>query len=135
MKIHRTLQTLLVAALVLACWAPASGAASKDQEAKAEATAAGEWKEYWGTPGETDVTYHDQYRVTVAADGGVKVVIINRDQKIFEERLTGSLLTFKQRTDAFVVEYSLALNPDGSWLIGTATTPVKTYGVKWERTK
>ena len=95
----------------------------------------GEWKEYWGTPGQTDVTYHDEYRITRTADGKVLVKPLSGDEPISEIQFNQGLLSFNQRTYAFVVRYSLKLQPDGQWLIGTATTPVKTYPIKWERTQ
>ncbi len=98
-------------------------------------TVLGEWREHWGTPGQTTVTYHDLYRVYQASDGSIKVQIINRNQKISSENLNGSLLAFTQQTDAYTVRYLLNLQQDGKWLAGTATTPNGTYNVKWERTR
>lgn len=95
----------------------------------------GEWKEYWGIPGETDVTYNDQYGIVRTPDGKLKVSILNRNQSIWDERMDGGILTFKQRTDAFIVAYELKLQSDGKWLIGTATTPYKTVPIRWERLK
>ena len=94
-----------------------------------------EWKEHWGAPGKTDVTYHDAYRVTQTGEGKVKVEILNRNQRTFDERLEGRSLTFTQHTDTFVVKYSLALESDGQWLVGTARTPNEVVEVKWEKTK
>jgi len=94
----------------------------------------GEWKEHWGTPGETDVTYSDQYKISPADDSKVKVAILNRKQVIENEHLEGSTLTFTQHTDMYIVKYSLTLQPDNKWMIGTATTPDKVVKVKWERT-
>jgi len=93
----------------------------------------GEWKEHWGTPGQTDVTYNDLYRVTQTSGGNVKVQILNRNQKIYGEHLNGTVLTFSQRTDTLVVEYSLTLRQDGRWMVGTATTPKKAVDIKWEK--
>jgi hypothetical protein len=101
----------------------------------APASVLGEWQEYWGTPGETDVTYHDQYSVTQADDTAIKVTILNRKQLIINERVENNTLTFTQHTDNYVVRYSLTLQPDNKWMVGTATTPYKVVNVKWERTK
>lgn len=101
----------------------------------AGATVVGEWKEHWGTPGQTDVTYHDQYRVTRASDDKVTVEILNRKQTIEDEQLKQRTLTFTQHTDTYVVKYSLTLQQDGKWMNGTATTPEKVVNVKWERTE
>jgi len=107
----------------------------KNGRGAATVSVVGEWKEYWGTPGQTDVTYHDQYRVSQADDTTIKVTILNRNQLITEERLEKNTLTFTQRTDAYIVRYSLTLQPDNKWMVGTATTPKQVVDVKWERTK
>ena len=132
MKNYNAVLLLLVGLLLLAGCRTAS---TQDQLARPAITVLGEWKEHWGTPGQTDVTYHDRYRVTQTRDGNVKVQILSRNQRIYDEKLDGTLLTFTQRTDAFVVKYSLTLQQDGSWMVGTATTPQKVVKVKWERTK
>ena len=75
-----------------------------------------EWKEHWGTPGQTNVTYHDQYRVTRTSDNRVKVEILNRRQKTENEQLKQNLLIFTQHTDTYVVKYSLTLQQDGKWM-------------------
>jgi uncharacterized protein YegP (UPF0339 family) len=103
------------------------------QAPKATATFAGDWSETWGTPGQTDVTYHDHYRISQAGDGTFRVTILNRNQRITDERVENNTITFTQKTDAFLVKYSLALQPDGQWLIGTATTPKQVVNVKWQR--
>ena len=107
----------------------------REEVSKPAITVIGEWKEYWGTTGQTDVTYHDPYRVSRTSGGDVKVQILGRDQKIFNERLEGTVLTFTQKTDTFIVQYSLTLQQDGGWMIGTATTPEQVVKVKWEKTK
>jgi len=112
-----------------------TGQRSGDEASGLHASVCGEWKEHWGTPGQTDVTYNDGYRITRTTDGKVKVVITTRNQAIWDERLDQDLLTFTQRTDAYVVKYSLRLQSDGEWMLGTATTPYKVVSVKWERTK
>jgi hypothetical protein len=95
---------------------------------------AGAWKEYWGIPGETDVTYHDEYRIALRKDGVVMVEILNRDHRIERVAYQNGRLTFVLQT-TFAVEYDLALDPDDGWLKGTATTPEKTVPIKWERTR
>lgn len=108
---------------------------SKDGQGAATVSLLGEWREHWGTPGPTDVTYYDQYTVSRADDKTIKVTILNRKQLITNERFEKNILTFTQYTDAYVVKYSLTLQPDNKWMIGTATTPKKVVDVKWERTK
>lgn len=88
-----------------------------------------------GTPGQTDVTYHDQYKISQDGNGTIKVTILNRDQLIKDERVEKGTLTFTQRTDAYVVKYALTIQPDNTWLIGKAATPKEVFPVKWERTK
>ena len=94
----------------------------------------GEWKEYFGTPGQTDVKYNDVYRVTPDDDGRVKVQILKKRQPIFDERLEDGVLRFTQKT-TFEISYVLRLQPDGKWLLGTVTTPDKTFDVRWERVR
>lgn len=109
-----------------------SGSASNTLEFTA---ITGDWKEYWGTPGKTDVTYHDRYRISRTSSSAYEVKILNRKQRIYGEHYDGRTLRFSQRTNAFVVKYSLSLRKDGRWLIGTATTPKKTVDIKWQRIK
>jgi len=138
-KPARLLLCGVVAAMAFACSEccvpEASGGTKRGPEASATASAVGEWKEHWGTPGQTDVTYHDRYKVTRTTGSKLKVAIVSRKQRIWEERFVDGLLTFTQHTDTYVVKYSLKLRPDGKWLVGTATTPKKVVPVKWERLK
>jgi len=133
----KTLMALVITFLSLTTYATAQPATAKPADGQKQVfkTVITEWKEYWGTPGETNVTYHDQYRITQTSGGNVKVEILNRNQKTSNERLEGNVLTFTQHTDTFVVQYSLTLQPDGKWMVGTATTPKKVVNVKWEKTK
>lgn len=135
MRNHNAIWTLLAGLLLLAGCATAPRAPVQEQASKPTITVLGEWKEYWGTPGQTDVTYHDLYRVTQTVTGNVKVQILNRNQKTYDEQLDGTMLTFTQHTDTYVVRYSLTLQRDGRWMVGTATTPKKVVSVKWEKTK
>ncbi|MBM4311583.1 MAG: hypothetical protein FJ119_11660 [Deltaproteobacteria bacterium] len=130
-------QGFLVALLVwMACSACISADdAGKGAQGVTPASFVGEWSEHWGTPGQTDVTYHDQYKVRQEDNGAVKVTILNRKQLIKDERVEKDTLTFTQHTDRYVVKYSLTLQPDNKWMIGTATTPKEVVPVKWERTK
>ncbi len=111
-----------------------SGSKRPKNVAAGKQTLAGEWKEYWGTPGETDVNYNDRYRISIAADGTVTVAILEKDQRIENARIEGNRLTFQQFT-SFKLDYDLRLQPDGKWLVGTVTTPEKVVNVKWERIK
>jgi len=129
--IHAFLEAFLAVSL-LAC-ASAEGAPPPPQKSLPFCPIIGDWSEQWGTPGETDVTYHDQYRITQTADGGVNVQILHKNQSIFNVRFENNLLTFSQKTDAFVVKYALTLHQSYNLLSGTATTPKKAYDIKWTR--
>ncbi|MFO0868184.1 MAG: hypothetical protein U0935_04490 [Pirellulales bacterium] len=124
---------------LLACLAGAQGVAAvaiEDEVPRVSPTSfVGQWREHWGIPGETDVTYHDQYRVSQDESGAIQVIILDRKQTIKDVRVDRDTLTFTQHTDRYVVKYSLTIRPDHKWLIGTATTPKKVVPVKWERTK
>ena len=133
MRVPIRVGMLLMSLLLIAVGATTSRAADQDRVSKPAVTVAGVWSENWGTPGKTDVTYHDRYQVTQTMDGAVKVQILNRNQRIFDERFDGTVLTFKQRTDAFIVHYSLTLQQDGMSMVGTAVTPKKGYKIVWER--
>lgn len=98
------------------------------------ATAAGTWSEDFGKPGETDVTYHDQYEVSIDEDGTAQVKILVRNQKIENVRLAGNRLTFRLMT-SFWIEYDLRLEPDGNTMIGTAKTPNKLVNITWHRVR
>lgn len=92
----------------------------------------GVWKEYWGTPGKTDVTYNDRYRITKTGSGAYEVSIMNRTQRIYGESYNNGVLNFSQQT-SFTVKYALVLDSTGQWLVGTATTPKKSYNIRWQR--
>jgi hypothetical protein len=115
----------------------AQGAADASSLGNAQGAVAasfrGKWKEYWGTPGQTDVTYHDLYRVDQSDDMKIKVTVLSRKQWIHDESIDQSTLTFTQHTDYYMVKYSLTMQPGNQWMIGTATTPKKIFPVKWER--
>ncbi|MFA4944984.1 MAG: hypothetical protein WC789_09825 [Lentisphaeria bacterium] len=143
MRNHNTIYALMMGLLLLfaGCATPprtpvqeqvSKPAITVQQVSKPAITVLGEWKEYWGTP---DVTYNDLYRVTQTSGGNVKVQILNRNQKIYDEQLEGMILTFTQHTDTFVVRYSLTLQQDGRWMVGTARTPKQVVNVKWEKAK
>jgi hypothetical protein len=135
MRSHTTIWTLLVSVVLLAGCAFAPRTPVQEQLLKPTVTVLGEWKEHWGNPLHTDVKYFEQYRITQASGRNVKVQVLNRDQKIDDEQFNGTVLTFSHHTDAYVVKYSLTLQQDGRWLIGTATTPKKVVDVKWEKMK
>jgi|JI10StandDraft_1071094.scaffolds.fasta_scaffold24069_2 hypothetical protein len=96
-------------------------------------TLAGDWREFWGVPGETDVTYHDEYRV--ALDGGQAVVTaISEDHAdpITAVAVDGNQLDFVTHT-SFDIHYHLKLDATGAGMDGTATTPDKVVPIHWER--
>lgn len=89
----------------------------------------GKWQgeEYWGTrmPG--------QYRVTWTK-GVINVELLNRNEKIDDIWLDQNVLTFTQHTSSGWIKYSLKLQQDGNWMIGTAKTPERIWGdIKWKR--
>jgi hypothetical protein len=130
----------LLALLLVQCKSapPAPPAQVPENTAQAEpaapATIAGEWKEYWGIEGQTDVDYHDVYRVELADDGSVRVWLVgaHKEQEIVDEAYVDGTLTF-MLTTSFQVHYALRLEPDGDWLTGSATTPKQTVPIRWER--
>ena len=84
-------------------------------------------------PGETDVTYHDEYRVTL--DGGQAVVTaISEDHAdpITAVAVDGDQLDFVTHT-SFDIHYHLKLDTTGAGMDGTATTPDKVVPIHWER--
>jgi hypothetical protein len=103
-------------------------------EAESGPTIEGDWKEYWGVAGQTDVTYHDEYRVDVDPDGAVSVSLVgaHEEQEIVDEAYVDGALTFTLTT-SFQVRYRLELEPGGGWLAGSATTPKETVPIRWER--
>ncbi len=145
MKIYNSIRLVALALLVAAGLAVNTDALAQEgtknpslnQEAKASSatTLVGEWREFWNPGKQTDVTYHDRYKITTASSGAVEVRIISRSQRISSERVEGATLSFTQQTDTLTVEYSLTLQPDGNWLVGTAKTPKELVPVKWERVR
>ncbi len=135
MRRRYLIHALLAGLLLLAGCARTARAPVQESAQRPAVTVAGEWKEHWGSPGQTDVTYHDLYRVAGANDGSIKVQILGRDQTIYDEHLEGMVLTFTQHTDTYVVHYALTLQQDGQWMAGTATTPKSVVNIRWERTK
>lgn len=110
------------------------GASDKVQEpAVVRTSVAGMWKEFWAPGQQTDVTYHDEYEVSVSESGSVSVKLKNTDgANISGAEFSAGVLTFTQKT-SFEVRYQLRLSSDGSVLEGTATTPAKTVPIRWER--
>jgi hypothetical protein len=96
-------------------------------------TVVGHWREFWGTPGETDVDYHDEYQV--GYDGGRPFVLpVNQEHAddIQSVTIDGDTLDLVIRT-AFEVHYQLRLDPGGATMSGHAITPDKTVPIRWER--
>jgi hypothetical protein len=101
--------------------------------AAAAASPVGSWREFWGVPGETDVTYHDEYRVWMEG-GEAHAAPMNQEHpdEIQSVRIDGDNLDIVIHT-SFDVHYQLRLEPGGAALTGTATTPDKTVPIRWER--
>jgi hypothetical protein len=131
-QIGNKIYALMIGLLLFAGCATPPRTPVQEQVSKPAITDLGEWKEYWETP---DVSDNDLYRVTQSSGGNVKVQILSRNRKIYNEQLESMVLTFTQYTDTFVVQYSLTLHQDGRWMVGTATTPKKVVNVTWEKTK
>lgn len=93
-------------------------------------TIAGDWREFWGEPGDLD--YNDEYRVDFDGQGGVTVTPVGREHPISEVAYRGGVLTFTQTT-SFPVRYRLTLSRDRARLEGTATTPSLEARIRWER--
>lgn len=93
-------------------------------------TIAGDWREFWGEPGDLD--YNDEYHVEVGGRGEVTVAIASREQAISEVTYQDGVLTFTQQT-SFPVRYRLVLSRDRARLEGTATTPTLEARIRWER--
>lgn len=113
--------------------APSSTPTTDEDDAPApRGSVYGEWVETWGAPGEeTDVTYHDEYRVSNVG-GEVQVAIENRDQEIEKADVNGNVLTFTQHT-SFALHYRLTLQANGNVMKGTVRTPEKTVSITWNR--
>jgi hypothetical protein len=130
-------QWFLCALLVCITCSPCFSAdyAGEGAQGVTSASFVGEWSEHWNPSGQTDVTYHDHYKVSQEDNGTIKVTILNRKQLIKDEHIEKDTLTFTQHTDRYVVKYSLTIQPGNKWMIGTAITPKKVVPVKWERIK
>jgi hypothetical protein len=143
MTIRRSIVASLIALAAAACGggsstpAPATPIANTPSPATATVaarpTVLGKWREYWGTPGETDVTYHDEYEVG-DKDGQPYVVPLAQDHPDVINTVTikGDDLDLVIQT-AFEVHYQLHLDAGGATMSGTATTPDKTVPIRWER--
>jgi len=94
---------------------------------------AGIWREYWGIEGQTDVTYHDEYRIWFE-DGRPHLEPLSQahPDDILSVDLDGEWLDFRLRT-SFEIHYRLQLSSDGQTLTGTAQTPSLRETVRWER--
>ena len=94
---------------------------------------AGLWREFWGIPGETDVTYNDEYLIQV---DGRRVLVVpqssDHQDTIVSVSIDGDDLDLVLRT-SFEVHYRLRLDPDGNTLRGNAETPSKSFPIRWER--
>ncbi len=99
----------------------------------ADARMAGLWREFWGIPGETDVTYNDEYLIKLE-DRRILVIPQSSDHQdtIVSVSIDGDDLDLVLHT-TFHVHYRLRLDPDGRTLRGTAETPSKTFPIRWER--
>ena len=99
----------------------------------ADARMAGLWREFWGIPGETDVTYNDEYLIKLE-DRRILVIPQSSDHQdtIVSVSIDGDDLDLVLHT-TFHVHYRLCLDPDGRTLRGTAETPSKTFPIRWER--
>jgi hypothetical protein len=99
----------------------------------ADARMAGLWREFWGIPGETDVTYNDEYLIKLD-DQRILVIPQSSDHQdtIISVAIDGDDLDLVLHT-TFHVHYRLHLDPDGRTLRGTAETPSKTFPIRWER--
>ena len=126
---------LLLSSLLWGC-AGTSGPALIHASASAnEDQLLGEWREHWGGPGDSDVTYNDRYRISRADGGHVVVATINRNQRIFDVSVQNGVLHFTQRTDTFEVRYRLILPGRERWMIGSATPPQGSYPIIWARVR
>jgi hypothetical protein len=137
MTIRRSV-VLVLLALVAACGGSTKtssppAAPSNTAADEAHATVVGSWREFWGTPGETDVTYHDEYKVEYQ-NGQPVVVPLKEDHPDVINAVTidGDNLDLRIQT-AFEVHYQLHLDPGGATMSGTATTPDKVVPIRWER--
>ncbi len=124
---------LLFPVLLPGCAGTAGPSLISDSASTDEAALLGEWKEHWGIPGDTDVSYNDRYRISRGQDNRIVVAITSREQRIFDVSVRNGVLHFTQRTDAFEVRYRLILPGKERWMIGSATTPKGSYPIIWSR--
>ncbi len=96
-------------------------------------TIAGFWRETWGIEGQTDVSYHDEYRIWFE-DGEPRLEPLSHQHpdEVTSVVVRGSDVDIDLRT-SFAIHYHLTLSADGSVLRGTATTPELTETIRWER--
>lgn len=83
----------------------------------------GNWSEVWGAGQETDVTYHDTFRIDMDAAGNITITCTNRDNYRFENiHLQRKVLTFMvvNTTGNDHLPYMLKINRKGDRLTGTA---------------
>jgi hypothetical protein len=107
---------------------PASSAARKPRPDAIR----GVWKEFWGDPETTDVTYHDVYRIDPQADGALRLTVDGAEGTIKKPLFASDELTFTQVT-SFDVHYQLRLKPGGRRLEGTARSPNGVFPIRWEK--
>jgi hypothetical protein len=119
-------------ALILAMPALALEADTAAAQQQDRSPFTGVWKEFWSPDTTTDVNYNDEYAVGVDAVGRPKVLMLSRNQSIFDDKIDGQTISFTLQT-SFLVKYSLKLREDGTALDGTAETPNKTVKIRWER--
>jgi hypothetical protein len=104
-----------------------------DSTPAASTSPLGLWREQWGIPGETDVTYHDEYEVG-SRDGQLYVLPRNQEEpdEIQSVRIEGDVLDMVIHT-SFDIHYVLRMDPGGASMSGTATTPDKVVPIRWDR--
>ncbi len=128
------LTALLVLALVgLGGGCPSHTAPGPSAPAAVQKSVVGNWREFWGVDGDTDVTYHDEYQVGLNGDHGF-VLPMNQEHpdQINTVTIDGDSLDLVIHT-SFDVHYQLHLDAGGDSLSGTATTPDKVIPIRWER--
>ena len=136
MKHPTILAVLFLASLGAACAhsssAPPAGPGPAPLVAEQQSVV-GNWREFWGVEGETDVTYHDEYQVGM---NGAQAFVVPMNQEdpdqINTVAIDGDSLDLVIHT-SFDVHYLLHLDAGGATMSGTATTPDKTVPIRWER--
>lgn len=124
----------VLAGLAGACGHPAQSSTLANQTSgpAADARLVGTWRETWGTPGATDVAYHDEYQVLLDHGQATVVPVSDHSDRIDSVTIHGDDLELVIHT-SFDVRYQLHLAADGASMSGTATTPDKTVPIRWER--